>query len=68
VRDFGVRALLATLITVGLVAGSIYCLVCRDVQTLKEFINDYGPFEMATIAFYFAASTVQKSPTSTVNP
>lgn len=54
VRDFGVRALLATILTLGLVLGAGYCLVMGDATLLKEYVSALGPFDMAALTFYFS--------------
>lgn len=54
VQDFGVRALLATLLVGGLIVGSLYSLFKGSLDLLKEFLSAYGPFAMAALTYYFA--------------
>ncbi|MEM2258038.1 MAG: hypothetical protein QXT26_06705 [Thermoproteota archaeon] len=60
IAEFEVRALLATLLTLGLIIGVFYCILEKDTELLKEFVGSYGPFAMAALAFYFSAKGVER--------
>ena len=53
IQDFGVRALIATLIILTLSVAVIYCTVAEKVETLKVVLPGLTGIVGAVIGFYF---------------
>jgi hypothetical protein len=60
-RDFGVRALIATLLIIGFVLITAIAVYQNNTDMIDPIVNWYMPLLLAVVSFYYAGSLVKQS-------
>ena len=58
-NDFGVRALIATMMVLGYIGSAVLAIYSGNEEMLTNVITIYSPIIMAIITFYFMGSVVR---------